>query len=83
MKWILYSISALATFLGIGFIGNDETVFQKGAGLIMLLIGTMSFGFGAVVGKLDKLARQNDRSNLGLIRALSKLTRKLDKLEEN
>ena len=60
MKWILYSISAVFTLLGIAMIIGDGAIFQifqGAAGLIMLLIGIMSFGFGAVVDKLDKLAR--------------------------
>ena len=63
LKWILYSISAVATLFGITMItggGAISQIFQGAAGLIMLLIGTVSFGFGAVVGKLDKLARKTD-----------------------
>ena len=60
LKWILYSISAVATLLGIAMISGAAAIFQETAGLILLLIGTMSFGFGAVVGKLDKLAKKTD-----------------------
>ena len=60
MKWILYAVSAVTLFLGIGTTIAGPAVFQETAGIILLLIGTTSFGFGAVVGKLDKLARKPD-----------------------
>ena len=59
MKRILYGVSAIALFLGIGTTIAGEAVFQQTAGIILLLIGTTSFGFGAVVGRLDRLAKRS------------------------
>ena len=59
MKWILYGVSAITLFLGIGTTIAGEAVFQETAGIILLLIGTTSFGFGAVVGRLDRLAKRS------------------------
>ena len=47
LKWILYSISAVAVLFGIVIINGAGAIFQETAGLILLLIGTMTFGFGA------------------------------------
>ena len=59
MKWILYGVSAITLFFGIGTTIAGEAVFQQTAGIILLLIGTTSFGFGAVVGRLDGLAKRS------------------------
>ena len=57
MKWILYAVSAITLFLGIGTIIAGEAVFQQTAGIILLLIGTTSFGFAAVVSRLDNILK--------------------------
>ena len=57
MKWILYAVSAITLFLGIGTTIASEAVFQQTAGIILLLIGTTSFGFAVVVGRLDQIVR--------------------------
>ena len=57
MRWILYAVSAITLFLGICTTAAGEAVFQQTAGIILLLIGTTSFGFAAVVGRLDQIVR--------------------------
>ena len=57
MKWILYAVSAITLFLGIGTVIAGPAVFQQTAGIVLLLIGTTSFGFAVVVSRLDKLLK--------------------------
>ena len=59
MKWILYAVSAITLFLGIGTTAAGEAVFQQTAGIILLLIGTSTFGFAVVVGRIDKLLKRD------------------------
>ena len=62
MKWILYAVSAVAIFLGIFTIVAGVGVSEPTDGIILLLIGTTSFGFAVVAGKLDALARSQRSS---------------------
>ena len=59
MKWILYAVAVVALFVGIATTIAGPAVFQETVGSILLLIGTTSFGFAVVAGKLDKLAKQD------------------------
>ena len=60
MKWILYAVSGVTLFLGIGTTIAGGAIFQQTAGIVLLLVGTTSFGFAVVAGKLDRLARRNE-----------------------
>ena len=57
MKFILYGVAAIAILIGVVTIVSGFGVFQQTAGLLLLLIGTTSLGFAAVIGRLEKLAR--------------------------
>ena len=59
MKWVLYAIALASAFFGIIAMVSGAFVFQQTAGIIMLLIGSTSFGFWAVVGRLDRLAKRS------------------------
>ena len=58
MKWVLYAVSAAAILVGIIVMLGAVGVFQETAGAILMLIGTSSFGFAVVAGKLDTLTRR-------------------------
>ena len=60
MKWILYAASAITLSLSIGTTIADEAVFQQTAGIILLLIGTSTFGFAVVVSRLDRVVNLMD-----------------------
>ena len=59
MKWILYAGSAAAILVGvIGLVAG--AILQELVASVFLLIGTSSFGFAAVAGKLNTLAKRED-----------------------
>ena len=59
MKWILYAVSAAAILVGvIGLVAG--AILQELVASVFLLIGTSSFGFAVVTGKLNTLAKRED-----------------------
>ncbi len=59
MKWILYAGSAAAILVGvIGLVAG--AILQELVASVFLLIGTSSFGFAVVAGKLNTLAKRED-----------------------
>ena len=60
MKWILYAVAVVAVLIGVLTTVSGFGVFQQTAGLILLLVGTTSFGFAAVIGKLDRIAKRSE-----------------------
>lgn len=65
MKWVLYVIAAVAVLMGVVSAAGAKTVFHETASVVLLLIGTSSFGFAVIAGKLDSLGdRLRDDASL-------------------
>lgn len=56
MKWILYAVSVLA--MAVAFSEADELSLVTE--VVLLLIGTTSFGLAVVAGKLDAVVKRLD-----------------------
>ena len=59
MRLILYIIAAIAALFGVTIVVSGFGVFQQSAGLILVLIGTSTFGFAYLGGKLDRIAKRD------------------------
>ena len=60
MKWILYVVAVVASLIRVLTAVSGFGVFRQTAGLILLLVGTTSFGFAAKIGKLDRIEKQSE-----------------------
>lgn len=64
MKWLLYAVSVVTILIGIVILAGGGFIFQDIAGSIFILVGTTSFGFAVIAGKLDALAKRTDGNHL-------------------